>query len=286
MNINSTSEALSFLYNLSLNQASFRFRGQSDFDWTLIPSVYRYSDFRRFQTVEFERYLLQSKPTKPIPPLTHTEFQIEWLMMCQHYGVPTRLIDWTNDILIALFFACADKKNKTKDGALFICNQNDYPIFTAYNYHIMDIQQLAFVSTNVINPRMRAQSGSFMIWGHAPLEENETESYDLWQYHEKQDNKFFMEKICIPSNSKETILKELSDIYTISYDNIYLKNGFLEKSYKTLFENLKENSRLMTLYTTDADKLTQVEETKARLMFRIDCRNMMENCIRISKIKK
>lgn len=285
MNINSTSEALSYLYQLSLNQASFRFRGQSDFDWTLMPSVYRYSDFQRFQAVEFERHLLQAKPPKPIPPLTHTDFQIEWLMICQHYGVPTRLIDWTNDILIALFFACSDKTNEHKDGALFICNQNDYPIFTAYKDHIMDIQQLAFVSTNVINPRMRTQSGSFMLWGHAPLDENGTESYDLWQYHEKQENKLFMDKICIPNNSKNKILEELKEIYTISHDNIYLKNGFLEKTFKTQFENLKENCRLTTLYTTDADRLTKSEEIKAKSMFRIDCRNMIGGCVKISSMK-
>lgn len=285
MEIKSTSEALSYLYHLSLDQVSFRFRGQSDFDWKLIPSIYRYSDFQRYQTVEFERFLLQAKPQTPQPPLTHTTFQIEWLMLCQHYGVPTRLLDWTNDILIALFFACFDKKNRTKDGALFICDQNNYPIFAVYNGNLMDTQQLAFVNTYVINPRMRSQSGSFMIWGHAPLDEIETESYDLWQYHEKHNENIFLEKILIPYHAKEKILKELEKIYNICKASVYLTSGYMGKSYKTQFERLNEDCRLMTLYTTDADVLSKTEELKARSMFSIDCRNMIRGCIRLNSIK-
>lgn len=31
-------------------------------------------------------------------------------MHLQHHNVPTRLIDWTRDILVGLFFACWDKE--------------------------------------------------------------------------------------------------------------------------------------------------------------------------------
>jgi hypothetical protein len=284
MEIKSTSDALTFLYSLSLNESSFRFRGQSDYTWTLKPSIYRYNDFKRYQTVQHEKNLLLVKPKNPNPPLTHTTYDIEWLMICQHYGIPTRLIDWSTDILTALFFACSDETKFDNDGALFVCNQNDYPLFAAYNDYIMEVQKLAFVSTNVINPRLRIQSGSFMIWGHSPLDENETESYDLWQYHVKNGNSLFLEKICIPKNSKRSILDELKNIYSISNDSIYLINGYLERTYKSQFDTLKENARLMTLYTTDADRLSNEEEIKARSMFRIECRNMIGGCIRINKM--
>ena len=175
MEIKSTADALKYLYNLSLNESSFRFRGQADYGWTLKPLIYRYNDFQRYQTVDYEKNVLLAKPQKPDPPLTHTTYDLEWLMICQHYGIPTRLIDWSTDILISLFFACSDETKIDSDGALFVCNQNDYPIFTAYNERIMEVQKLAFVSTNVINPRLRIQSGSFMMWGHSPLDENETD---------------------------------------------------------------------------------------------------------------
>jgi hypothetical protein len=278
MEINSTAEALSYLYGLSLNQSNLRFRGQADFGWQVQPSIYRFSNFQRYQTVQFEKFLLDNRPPKPCPPLTHTAFELEWLMISQHYTVPTRLLDWTSDILIALYFACDDKDNIRKDGAVFVCNQDDYPMFNAYNERAMESQALSFVSTNVVNPRMRLQAGSFMMWDHAPLDESTRESYDLWKYHQGQDKEFFLEKLRIRSSKKKSILQELCKIYSINHDNVYLVNGYLEQRYLNQFKKLKDTLRLMTLYVTDADRLNKKEEIQARSNFKIECRNMFGQC--------
>jgi hypothetical protein len=286
MKLESTADALAYLYTLSLNNSAFRFRGQANFDWTLKPSIYRVNDFLRYQTVNYESHILSAKPSEPQPPLTHTVFDLEWLMLCQHYGIPTRLLDWSTDILIALFFACENEARHDTDGVVFICNQNEYPMFaaSAYDKHAMETQDLAFVSTNVINPRMRMQSGCFMIWGHAPLGEDSTETYDLWEYHQAKGESNSLTKIRIPKEAKKIILEELNHIYSITSDTIYLQNGYLETTYASRFQTLKENARLMTLYVTDADRLTPAEEQKARSMFKIDCRNMFGNTLRLQKI--
>lgn len=283
MEVNSVTEILKYFYSLNLNKTAYRFRGQANFDWTLQPSIYRFCNFKRYQAVDYESNLLLAKPKTPKPPLTFTTYDLEWLMLCQHYGIPTRLMDWSVDILTALFFACADEPEK--DGALFICNQNDYPNFAAYEDKIMDTQELVFVNTSIINPRLRAQSGCFMLWGHAPLDrEVSKESYDLWEYQKKNHANYFIQKIKIPSKNKVEILNELKIIYSIDEDNLYLKNGFLETNFKDSFNQLKEQARLMTLYKTDADRLSKDEEKIARSFFRIDCRNMIGNCYNLSKM--
>lgn len=284
MKLESVSDALTYVYSLSLSDSSFRFRGQANSDWLLKPSIHRYEDFLRYQTVEYESNVLLAKPKDPLPPLTHTKFDLEWLMLCQHYGVPTRLLDWSTDILTSLFFACDDKTQLGSDGALYVCNQNDYPVFSAFNEHVMETQDLAFVSTNVVNPRMRTQSGCFMIWGHAPLGNDSTETYDLWEYQASKTNSHFLTKICIPKGAKNRILGELNNIYSITPDTVYLRDGYLEKHYAFRFTALKEKVRLMTLYKTDADRLSGPEEKLARSMFRVDCKNMIGNTLNLRKI--
>lgn len=43
--------------------------------------------------------------------------KIDMLIKMQHYGVPTRLLDLTKNLLIALYFACVSEPNK--DGVVY-----------------------------------------------------------------------------------------------------------------------------------------------------------------------
>jgi FRG domain. len=91
------------------------FRGQADYSHKLLPGIFRedkYDEAAMYQ--EFiRRYPEHSNSHKTI---------FEWLTLMQHYGLPTRLLDWSTNLLVALFFAVNDEKKKNEDGAVFAFN--------------------------------------------------------------------------------------------------------------------------------------------------------------------
>ena len=50
----------------------------------------------------------------------------EWLALAQHYGLPTRLLDWSRNPLVAAFFAV--KEESETDSAIYILESKKYPI--------------------------------------------------------------------------------------------------------------------------------------------------------------
>lgn len=88
----------------------FAFRGQSNADWGLKSTLERVigSAWSAEKARHFEAYSLQLFQSKyhiySGPEHTPTS-KLSWLSVMQHYGVPTRLIDFTTSPYIALYFA-------------------------------------------------------------------------------------------------------------------------------------------------------------------------------------
>ncbi|TMI70551.1 MAG: FRG domain-containing protein [Bacteroidetes bacterium] len=104
---------------------SWAFRGQSQSFGTLFPSFQRIFGGKRSPgTAEVmesdlirtfrEHYAKLEGRTldMPQPHLINEDFPLRCLSVMQHYGVPTRLLDWTTDFWTAVYFACAGDPSK------------------------------------------------------------------------------------------------------------------------------------------------------------------------------
>lgn len=92
------------------------FRGQGNSRWLLRPKLYRHA--QRFNEneirTEFKLRAFQLMSETHVP-----KDDREWYFLMQHYGAPTRLLDWTDGALIALYFA-VQSQGRYKNAAVWM----------------------------------------------------------------------------------------------------------------------------------------------------------------------
>lgn len=84
----------------------------------------------------------------------------EWLGLAQHHGLPTRLLDWTANPLVALFFAVFEESS---DDCVVYSFNNPVWIDIANNPNPFAVDIIGRVDLPHITPRITTQSGLFTI---------------------------------------------------------------------------------------------------------------------------
>ena len=185
-----------FLREIDTFEETDFFRGHSSFEYKLIPFVGRfYKDGQERALLDFERFLFEDFKRKysmftDVRPKNDKEF----LFLAQHYGLPTRLLDWTYNPLIALYFAC--NTNLDKDGVVFRAYPFNMAIYDDERSDALTFPHRTLLVPNLTDVRYKSQNGLFVYY---PQPWNEDDSY-------------LMAKYTIPAAAKSFIMTKLAKI--------------------------------------------------------------------------
>jgi hypothetical protein len=163
------------------------FRGHRDSSWKLTPKLYR-DEYKDADENEI-RQEFESRALQLIQGRTPTG-KWEWYFLMQHYGAPTRLLDWTDNPLLGLYFAVADHDSKDRDAAVWTLNPHwlnrklrrgiegaMLPDWKEANSYLKNLEQAfedhtlatarlpAAIDPPHVDRRLAAQSSRFVIFG-------------------------------------------------------------------------------------------------------------------------
>jgi hypothetical protein len=191
------------------------FRGHGNGAWPLVPSIGRpfirsakkvllvngYEDWKTLEDCLLEEFIKYSPPFLSVRPAS----KLEWLVLAQHHGLPTRLLDWNSNPLKALFFAVENPVHKD-DGAVWALSPNGWWTDVSKVEDGIDNAQHVYPwYPDHSNPRIAAQEGCFTIFplpsNTAPLRPLRTDGSDKLIE--------FADKLIIPAGAKEGLRIEL-----------------------------------------------------------------------------
>lgn len=172
------------------------FRGHSDVTHELVPSVGRGTHTsksrEKYETSLFDIFCREARSHLETVPTN----EWEWLSIAQHHGLPTRLLDWSHNPMVAIYFAV--NGNENKDGAIFSLYSINKANERVREGSPFNISRPVKLYPNFVSPRIRAQEGLFVACPNVEI-----------PLDQQLPDKWVIKKYSIPETSKAKIRYEL-----------------------------------------------------------------------------
>lgn len=170
------------------------YRGVTSSKYELVPKVGRRRRGKKALEPKDERYILNLFKQRAIAHLHRApNDDWEWLAIAQHHGLPTRLLDWTRNPLVAAYFAVLEKYDG--DSAIYAYRSNRY-LQIQRHPDPYKVDRVARVIPNHTTVRITVQSGVFTIHPNPAKPFTDSE----------------IDKFLIPAQQREAIKKTLDKV--------------------------------------------------------------------------
>ncbi len=167
--IRSVEEFVSYLHKTPVATRRL-FRGQNT-DKCLLPRIMRLAKENHISPADIdgiEQRMLERFRKESVPMLSSPRELAVWELMsiAQHWGMPTRLLDWTANPLAGLWFAVStDPSSKKEHGVVWILDGPNEKTFQG-NEDIFALEKTCFFQPPHLDRRITAQSGWFSVYRH------------------------------------------------------------------------------------------------------------------------
>lgn len=209
--------------------------------WPLRPEIFRAEKFQPLRERSMVgRFVIKARTRYPDCP--DRSRLPDWLFLMQHYGMPTRILDWTESILVAAYFVVNDENQLDDDGAIWglapsFLNKNQIndellqgvggnPAAGLFNEAFHGGEQepqgpTVAINASEVDIRMLVQRSTFTIHGSRVALE------------ELPDQDKFLQKFVVPAVAKPQ-LKEIMKAFGYSEANLFPDLEHLAKEIRSL----------------------------------------------------